>query len=75
MSIYQVDAAHLNWGKYTLYSLNGTTAESQCTVILFGILFGNEDTESWKKFWTFNVGIIITDQDKGSKAAIAEVLH
>jgi hypothetical protein len=82
--IYQADAAHLNWGKYTLYSAYGTTAEAQCSTIAFGILFGNEDKESWKQFWTFTVGVhpwmnsagstIITDQDKGSKAAISEVL-
>ena len=56
-SVYQADAEHLNWGKYTLYSLYGTTAECQCTAILFGILFGNEDMESWRKFWTFTVGV------------------
>ena len=82
--IYQADAAHLNWGKYTLYSAYGTTAEAQCSAIAFGILFGNEDKESWKQFWTFTVGVhpwmnsagstIITDQDKGSKAAISEVV-
>jgi hypothetical protein len=27
-TVYQADAAHLNWGKYTLYSAYGTTSES-----------------------------------------------
>lgn len=80
-SVYQADAAHLNWGKYTLYSAYGTTSEGQCSPVAFGIIFGNEDKDSWCRFWEFAVGLhpslnsalntIITDQDKGSKAAIA----
>jgi hypothetical protein len=83
-TVFQADTALLNWGKYTLYSLYGTTTECQCTAISFGLIFGNEDMESWKTFWRFTVevhpflnssiNIIITDQDKGSKAAIAQVL-
>ena len=46
-TVFQADTAHLNWGKYTLYSLYGTTAACQCTAISFGIIFGNEDMESW----------------------------
>ena len=83
-SVYQADAAHLNWGKYTLYSAYGTTSEGQCSPVSFGILFGNEDMDSWCKFWEFAASVhpsldsaentIITDQDKGSKAAIAAIL-
>jgi hypothetical protein len=49
-TVFQAGAAHLNWGKYTLYSLYGTTAECQCTAVSFGILFRNEDLESWISF-------------------------
>jgi hypothetical protein len=83
-SVYQADAAHLNWGKYTLYSAYGTSSEGQCSPVAFGILFGNEDKDSWCKFWEFAGSVhpslnsagntIITDQDKGTKAAIALIL-
>ena len=83
-SVFQADAAHLKWGKYTLYSAYGTTSEGQCSPVSFGILFGNEDKDSWCKFWEFAASVhpslnceentIITDQDKGSKAAISIIL-
>jgi hypothetical protein len=50
--------------------------------VAFGIDFGNENGESWAKFWEFvkklhplmDIGdvIIITDQDKGQMNAIAD---
>ena len=83
-SVYQADAAHLNWGKYTLYSAYGMSSEGQCSPVAFGIIFGNEDKDSWCRFWEFASSVhpslnsatntIITDQDKGSKAAIAAIL-
>ena len=83
-SVYQADAAHLNWGKYTLYSAYGATSEGQCSPVAFGIIFGNEDKDSWCRFWEFALSVhpslnstkntIITDQDKGTKAAIALIL-
>jgi hypothetical protein len=57
---------------------------SQCSPVAFGIIFGNEDMDLWCRFWEFAVGVhpslnsalntIITDQDKGSKAAIAAIV-
>lgn len=48
------------------------------------ILFGNEDKEGWVQFWKFALSLhpsldledttIITDQAKGLKEALAEVL-
>lgn len=85
--VIQADAAHMNFGKYTLYSAYGTTANAQCSPIAFAILFGNEDKSSWTTFWQFALSVhpwladgegrgitIITDQDKGSKGAIEKVL-
>ena len=85
--IIQADAAHMNFGKYTLYSAYGTTANAQSSPIAFAILFGNEDKDAWIKFWEFAKLVhpwlangkqrgltIITNQDKGSKEAIATVL-
>jgi hypothetical protein len=83
-NLYQADAAHLQFGKYTFYSAYGCTANSNASPVAFAILFGNEDTIGWSKFWTFAKHLhpeldddyvtIITDQDKGSKAAIVKVL-
>jgi hypothetical protein len=52
--------------------------------LAFGLLFGSKDTENWSKFWIFVKKIhpsidiptktLLTDQDKGSIAAIKEKL-
>jgi len=83
-NLYQADAAHLQFGKYTFYSAYGTTANANASPIAFGILFGNEDKKNWEQFWEFAKVLhphldseevtIVTDQDKGSKSAIARVL-
>ncbi len=41
--VFQADACHMNFGKYTLYSCYGTTANCNTYPVAFGILFGNED--------------------------------
>jgi hypothetical protein len=83
--LYQADAAHLDFGKYTFFSAYGSTANANAYLLAFGIIFGNEDKVSWTKFWQFVKEVhgeedfghqsttIITDQDKGSKGAIADV--
>ncbi len=43
--VFQADACHMNFGKYTLYSCYGTTANCNTYPVAFGILFGNEDKE------------------------------
>jgi hypothetical protein len=79
------DACHLNFGKYTLFSCYGVTANSNMSPVAFAILFGNKNTSNWTKFWDYVLKLhpsmnsgdiaIITDQDKGQKNAIARHLQ
>ncbi len=48
--VLQADAAHMSFGKYTLYSVYGTNANGTMSALGFALLFGNEDKKSWKKF-------------------------
>ena len=58
------------------------TANGNMSPLAFGLLFGNEDTNNWSKFWSFVKKVhpcidspavtILTDQDKGSIAAIGK---
>ena len=83
-NVIQADAAHMNLGKYTLYSMYGNMTNANMTPVAFAVIFGNEDHAGWTKFWDFAVQIhpslnsseitIITDQDKGQIAAIAECM-
>ncbi len=62
-----------------------STANGNMSLLGLGILFCNEDTDDWTKFWKFIKSIhpsvntpcktIMTDQDKGSITAIVEILH
>ncbi len=82
--VFQADACHMNFGKYTLYSCFGYTANCNTYPVAFVILFGNEDKEGWFDFGDFaklvNPSIddtrvtIITDQAKGLTQSIADVL-
>jgi hypothetical protein len=81
--VFQADGAHLNFGKYTLFSVYGTNANGHMSALAFGLLFGNEDKANWSKFWAFvkrtHPSIdalpktILTDQDKGSIAAVEDI--
>ncbi len=81
---YQADAAHMNFGQYTLFLCYGTTANSNAFPIALAIVFGNEAKDSWVKLWQFAKGVhpclntpqstIIMDQAKGSVEAICEIL-
>jgi hypothetical protein len=51
--VFQADACHMSFGKYTLYSCYVTTANCNTYSVAFGILFGNEDKEGWMEFWDF----------------------
>ena len=83
-SVFQADAAHMNFGKYTLYSCYGTTANGNTFPVAIAIIFGNEDKDGWTRFWKFVKNIhpsiddprntIITDQQKGSIPALNDVL-
>jgi hypothetical protein len=83
-TVYQSDVAHMNFGKYNLYSCYGVTANCNASPVAFGIVFGNEDKSGWVNFWKFGKKIhpalntpettIITDWEKGSIEAMEEVL-
>jgi hypothetical protein len=74
----------MNFGKYTLYSCYGITANYNTYPVAFGILFGNEDKEGWRDFWDFAMSVhpsiddtsvtMITEQAKGLTQSIADVL-
>jgi hypothetical protein len=56
------------------------TANGNMSPFAFGLLFGNEDTKNWSKFWSYVKKIypcidlpevtILKDQDKGSIVAV-----
>ena len=83
-TVYQADAAHTNFGKYTLHSCYGVSSNGNTFPICLAIIFGNEDKEGWTMFWEFATCIhpcinrpvttVISDQQKGSIAAFAEVV-
>jgi hypothetical protein len=76
--------AHMNFGKYTLYSCYGITANCNASPVAFGIVFNIEDKSGCVEFLTFVKKIhpclntpettIITNWEKGSIEVIAEVL-
>ena len=81
----QSDVAHMQFGKYTLFSAYGSTAVGSMFPNAFGIMFGNENKESWGEFWKFaayhhpylndpNV-TVITNQDKGFIHSIKSYLE
>jgi hypothetical protein len=83
--VLQVDAAHMSFGKYTLYSVYGTNANGTMSALGFALLFGNEDKQSsWMQFWNFikkthptviqSNYTIITNQDKGSLLAMEDIV-
>ena len=83
--VFMADACHLNFGKYTLFSCYGVTANSNASPVAFAIIFGNESTSTWRQFWKYCLELhptidsedvtIITDQDKGQKNAISHCLQ
>ena len=84
--VVQADGAHTTFGKYTLFSAYASTANGNMSPLAFGLLFGNEDTKNWSKFWRFVKKVhpcidssevtILTDQDKGSIGAVeSEIEH
>ncbi len=51
--VFIADACHLNFGKYTLFSCYGITANSNASPVAFAIIFGNENTSTWRQFWKY----------------------
>jgi hypothetical protein len=82
--MFMADACHLDFGKYTLFSCYGMTANSNASPVAFATLFGNKNTSTWWQFWKYCLYLhpcidsgnitIITDQDKGQKNEIFEYL-
>ncbi len=80
----QADGAHMLFGKYTLFSAYTNFANGAMVSLGFAILFGNEDTSNWIRFWKFIKFIhpivnqptktVITDQDMGSLKSIRQIL-
>jgi hypothetical protein len=68
-----------------MFSCYGVTANANMLLVGFAIIFGNENASSWKEFWQFILCThpsidrgevtIISDQDKGIKSTIKEVLQ
>jgi hypothetical protein len=82
--VLQVDAPHMGFEKYTLYSVYGTNAYCTMSALGFALLFGNEDKQSWMCFWNLikktnpiiiqSNFTIVTNQDKGSLAAMEDTV-
>jgi len=80
--LFMADACHLNFGKYTLFTCYGVTANASMSPVAFGTVFRNENGNSWGAFWEFvkklhptiDMGdvTVITDQDKGQMNAISD---
>ena len=72
------------FGKYTLFSAYANSANGTMASLGFAILFRNEDTANWIKFWKFIKSIhlivnqptktVITNQDKGSLLPIRQIV-
>ncbi len=81
--VIQADAAHMSFGKYTLYSAYAKTANGNMSALGFAMLFGNED-KHWTHFWKFIMKThpivdqsnktIITNQDKELLVAIDDIV-
>jgi hypothetical protein len=81
--VLQADTAHMSFGKYTLYSVYGASANGTMSALGFALLFGNEDKQSWMQFGNFirkthptinqSKYTFITDQDKGSLLAVEDI--
>ncbi len=52
-TVFMVDACHLNFSKYTMFSCYGVTDNSNMSLVGFAIIFGNENASGWKEFWRF----------------------
>ena len=82
--VFMADACHLNFGKYTLFSCYGVTANTNAPPVAFAIICGNESTSTKRQFWKYALELhpsldagditIITDRDKGQKNAIDHYL-
>ncbi len=51
--VIQADAAHMSFGKYTLFLAYANTANGTMAPLGFAMMFGNEDMTNWVRFWKF----------------------
>jgi hypothetical protein len=75
--VFIADACHLHFGKNTLFSCYGITANAIASHVAFAIILGSENTSSWRQFWNYAVKLhpyldsadvtIITDQTRAKK--------
>ena len=82
--VFMADACHVHFGNYTLFSCYGVTANGNMSPVRFAIVLGNENGTTWEEFWIFVKGVhlllnlldvtIVTNQDKGQKSAIKDVM-
>ena len=52
-TLFMADACRLNFGKYTMFACYGVIANANMLPVGFAVIFGNEDSASWKAFWHF----------------------
>ena len=57
--VFQADATHINWGKYTLFSLYGTTANSTMSPVALTIVYENENKVCGQSFGSLLVTIFL----------------
>jgi hypothetical protein len=82
--VIDADAAHMSFGKCTLYSVYASTANDNMSALGFAMLFGNEDKHYWTHFWKFiknthpifdqSNKTIIIGQNKGYLVAINDIV-
>ena len=82
MAFYGRCMSYELFGKYTLFSCYGITANGNMSPVV--IVFENENGTTWKEFGEFVNGIhllmnltdmtIVTDQDKGQKFTIKDIM-
>jgi hypothetical protein len=80
--VIQADAAHMVFGKYTLFLVYANTANGNMSPLGFGMLFGDKDKENWSHFWWFirkthpiinqPEKMILKDQDKDSLSLLSK---
>ncbi len=51
--VIQADAAHMVFGKYTLFPAYANTANGNMSLLGLAMLFGNKNKDNWTHFWKF----------------------
>jgi hypothetical protein len=82
--VIQADAAHMVFGKYTLFSACVNMVNGNMSPLGLAMLFGNNDKDNWTNFWKFIKKThpivdqpkkpFLIDQDKGSLLAITDII-